>query len=65
MRAVFQRHDLDQLLQSLEELRGHCLAMEQSLKDEAAGMAVICPEEILLFRGALALTLEGTSSYGL
>ena len=34
MNLVFQRHDLDQLLQSLEELRGHCLAMEQSLKDE-------------------------------
>jgi len=28
MNLVFQRHDLDQLLQSLEELRGHCLAME-------------------------------------
>ena len=34
MNLVFQRHDLEQLLQSLEELRGHCLAMEQSLKDE-------------------------------
>jgi len=28
MNLVFQGHDLDQLLQSLEELRGHCLAME-------------------------------------
>jgi len=39
MNLVFQRHDLDQLLQSLEELRGYCLAMEQSLKEEIGQVA--------------------------
>ena len=39
MNPVFQRHDLEHLLQSLEELRNHCLAMEASLKDEIEQVA--------------------------
>ncbi|HXH66036.1 MAG TPA: pyruvate kinase [Candidatus Limnocylindrales bacterium] len=42
MKTRFRRHQLEHLLQSLEELRSHCLAMEEDLKEEIDQVAPGC-----------------------